>query len=293
MVDRGADMTFLSQYPHEEEVLFAPLAGFEVKHTRVEGQVLVVVLTLSVNLTAQTLEQVIEKRRRLLCEMCEHVSIHAHQVATMAPSWQMLREARGEAAVGAAERLLQSVRRTIEMKEPAYYNVNANLVDGATWVLGVADAVEGWGDGLAEVLDNYCALNREQARLGQLLLLESLDLTNRKLELNAAHGLAALLYLSPTLTELIVPSNYFGDAGVAAIATALGANAQSRLQGLFLKGTHAGERAGRALMQMAEHNTSLTKIDLRGNGDIDIETRQALQRVCEQRRGRSITLYID
>ena len=39
MVDRGADLSFISQYPHEEEILFAPLAGFEVKHTRVEGQV--------------------------------------------------------------------------------------------------------------------------------------------------------------------------------------------------------------------------------------------------------------
>lgn len=58
MVDRGADLSFLSQYPHEEEILFAPLAGFEVKHTRVEGRVLVVVVSLSVNLTAQTLEQV-------------------------------------------------------------------------------------------------------------------------------------------------------------------------------------------------------------------------------------------
>lgn len=257
-----------------------------------DTQVLVVVLSLSVNLTAQTLEQVIEKRRRLLSEMCEHVSIHAHQVATMAPSWQALRETRGEAAVASAERLLQSVRQTIEMKEPAHYNVNAHLVDGATWVLGVADAVEGWGDGLAEVLDNYCAFNREQVRLGKLLLLESLDLTDRKLELNAAHGLAALLYLSPTLTELIVPKNTFGDAGVAAIATALGANDHSRLQGLYLQSTHAGERAGRALLQMLEHNTSLTKLHLHGNHDIDADTRQNLRRVCEGRRT-PIRLSID
>ena len=58
MVDRGAEVSFLSQYPHEREIVFAPLAGFEVKYTRVEGGVLVVVVSLSINLTASTIEQV-------------------------------------------------------------------------------------------------------------------------------------------------------------------------------------------------------------------------------------------
>jgi hypothetical protein len=75
MVDRGAEIGFLSQYPHEREIVFAPLAGFEVKHTRVEGQVLVVAVGLSVNLTAQTIEQAIEKRRKLVRDMCEHLVV--------------------------------------------------------------------------------------------------------------------------------------------------------------------------------------------------------------------------
>ena len=133
-------------------------------------------------------------------------------------------------------------------------------------------------------------MNRETVRLGQLLLSESLDLTNRRMELVAAYGIAALLYLSPTLMEVIVSSNNFGDAGVAAIATALGANGNSRLQGLYLKNTHAGERAGRALMQMVESNVSLTKLDLRGNMELDGETRQALLQACEKK---NIRLYVD
>ena len=75
LVDRGAEIGFLSQYPHEREIVFAPLAGFEVKHTRVEGQVLVVAVGLSVNLTAQTIEQAIEKRRKLVRDMCEHLVV--------------------------------------------------------------------------------------------------------------------------------------------------------------------------------------------------------------------------
>ena len=97
MVDRGADLSPLSQYPHEREILvrrrglelhsarlldcplpspharrltplplgcpsaspwqFAPLTGIEVLRTRVEGTVLVVESRLSVNLRALTIEQ--------------------------------------------------------------------------------------------------------------------------------------------------------------------------------------------------------------------------------------------
>eukprot|EP00966_Prymnesium_polylepis_P332705 7388186-Prymnesium_polylepis.1 len=42
MVDRGADIGWLSQYPHEAEILFNPLTSFEVLQTRVEGRVICV-----------------------------------------------------------------------------------------------------------------------------------------------------------------------------------------------------------------------------------------------------------
>ena len=54
-------MSWLSQYPHEKEVLFAPLTGLEVQRTRVEGRALVVDVRLSVNLQARTIEQVVAK----------------------------------------------------------------------------------------------------------------------------------------------------------------------------------------------------------------------------------------
>ena len=53
----------LSQYPHEAEITFAPFTGLEVLKTRVEGQVLVVELRLSVNLTSPTIENVVSKMR--------------------------------------------------------------------------------------------------------------------------------------------------------------------------------------------------------------------------------------
>ena len=40
MTGRGADLSWLSQWPHEEEVAFPPLTGYEVLSTRVEGSTL-------------------------------------------------------------------------------------------------------------------------------------------------------------------------------------------------------------------------------------------------------------
>ena len=57
MTDRGADISWLSQYPHEAEVLFGPLTGIEVQRTRIDGSVVVIECAFSVNLTALTLEQ--------------------------------------------------------------------------------------------------------------------------------------------------------------------------------------------------------------------------------------------
>ena len=58
MLSRGADLQWLSQYPAEAEILFAPLAGLEVQSTRIEGCTLIVEVRPSVNLQALTIEQV-------------------------------------------------------------------------------------------------------------------------------------------------------------------------------------------------------------------------------------------
>ena len=69
MVDRGADLTWLSQYPHEQEVLFPPLTGLEALSTEVDGNSLLVITRLSLNMASLTLEQVLSRRRKMLMDM--------------------------------------------------------------------------------------------------------------------------------------------------------------------------------------------------------------------------------
>lgn len=64
MVNRGADISAFSQYPHEKEILFGPLAGIEVLRTRCDGTLVIVECTFSINLSALTLEQVLSKRKK-------------------------------------------------------------------------------------------------------------------------------------------------------------------------------------------------------------------------------------
>ena len=71
VIDRGADVSWLSQYSHEQEVLFPPLTGIQAIGTRVDGRTLVVETRLSLNLMALTLEQVVSKRQKLLQSMNE------------------------------------------------------------------------------------------------------------------------------------------------------------------------------------------------------------------------------
>ena len=68
MVDRGASLSELSQYPHEQK-MFRVLTSLEVSSTHVYSNTLVVKARLSVNLMSLTIEEVIAKRIKILTEM--------------------------------------------------------------------------------------------------------------------------------------------------------------------------------------------------------------------------------
>ena len=73
-VDLGADLSELSQYPGEKEMLFPPLTFLEVVgEPRVEGDVVVFPLRANMNLKCLTLEQLEERRKGLHMAMVKNL----------------------------------------------------------------------------------------------------------------------------------------------------------------------------------------------------------------------------
>ena len=116
------DAGFISQYPHEKEILFAPLTGLEVRSTRVKGSALVVEVALSVNLASLTIEQVIGKRRALIDQMAEQ---------QVEPVKLRLKE------YGKEEEGLARFRKEVaaaRKDDPEWYNDDGNFLEGVKGV---------------------------------------------------------------------------------------------------------------------------------------------------------------
>ena len=156
MVDRGADIGWLSQYPHEAEILFAPLTGLEVLSLHVEGAVLVVVVKPSVNLASLTIEEVIGKRKKLLQDMLVGIEADVRL--------QTARE--GLASSDGVEFLMESLRtraRTGPLSHDAsWYNVDAQLELGLNELLKVGRGLAPGGVERAEALSSVDTAARER-----------------------------------------------------------------------------------------------------------------------------------
>merc|ERR1740123_592785 len=60
--NNGADLAWLSQYPHEEEVCFGPLVGVQIQRTRVDASVLVIEVALQIVTALTSVERLSAKR---------------------------------------------------------------------------------------------------------------------------------------------------------------------------------------------------------------------------------------
>ena len=63
----------LSQYPHEAEILSPPLLGIEVEGHSVNDGRVVLDTRLSRNLMSETIEQVLQRRHKMIRELCDSV----------------------------------------------------------------------------------------------------------------------------------------------------------------------------------------------------------------------------
>ena len=166
------------QYPHEEEICFAPLTGIEVQGIRVQGAVLVVEARLSVNLVALTIEQVVSKRRKVVQDMCvnmEQVRIPSHTVVrptrdrrasaaspprgrglgqelasevVSSPAWASLKSLMAASGVdditAAARRALRAKLSLITSRPPEYFNSDEQLSGAVKAAVDNKAAISGW-----------------------------------------------------------------------------------------------------------------------------------------------------
>jgi len=225
MVDRGADLTWLSQYPHEREVLLPPLTGIEALGTDVEGSMLVIHSRLSLNLAAHTLEQVLSRRRKMLLDMCEGIELE-------------MRDALGAELVHVGIRLL---KRALEYgplsRDPEWFNDDENFAHVMQQTLylqhGIVHEVarlnkddpnlplRGWtmGGPSRVLLVAGWVCSKGNSLQGDTSALLSIDLRDSKLNESEAEQLAELMYKQPRLTSLDLRNNEtMGEKGAAALA---------------------------------------------------------------------------
>ena len=74
MVDRGASVVWVSQFPTENEILFAPLTGLEViSEPWLEGSTIMISLRISTNTRDLTIDEVIGKMKRSHIDLIRYI----------------------------------------------------------------------------------------------------------------------------------------------------------------------------------------------------------------------------
>ena len=241
MVDRGADLTWLSQYPHEREVLLPPLTGIEALATDVEGSMLIIHSRLSLNLAAHTLEQVLSRRRKMLLDMTAGIELE-------------MRDALGEGMVKFGISIL---KRALEYgplsRDVEWFNDDENFAHVMQQTLylqhGIvsevqrlsADSAElnlkGWsmtGPSRILLLAGWvCHRSANKSTGGDASM--SIDLRDAKLSFSEAEQLAELMRRQERLTSVDVRNNEsMGKAGADALAKFLDGSAGGGQTSSFL-----------------------------------------------------------
>ena len=91
MSARGASISFLSQYPHEQELVFPPLTGYDVHDARVEGKLLILECSLVIPLWL-TLQQALERTPRFLdrFELQPGAPLHISRTAAVLAAYETI-----------------------------------------------------------------------------------------------------------------------------------------------------------------------------------------------------------
>ena len=136
MIDRGADLSIMSQYPAEKEILFAPLTGLEVKGTVQKGNVLHIQTRLNTNLKVQTMEEMQSKMKSSHLSMTDILKedLQGMGVVDLGPleEHRQAAEAESELKFTDAEFYLSMTQKALARKQ--------DVCQGIVLAVGVAEA---------------------------------------------------------------------------------------------------------------------------------------------------------
>ena len=261
MVDRGCDVSWLSQYPHESEILFAPLCGMEVQRTRVEGGAIVIETRLSINLKSLTMEQQIGRRRKLVVDMSEHINLEMRS-EVKEEAWTTLAAQCGLDAGSLALEQLGALLKRVSGAEAAMYNDNDAFRTAVGHVISAKQAYSLWPSGLVK-LNEALGADGHPGAPELLLARETLNAGHKQVYLEELCGLMVLLALNPRLTELDAQWNSLYEDGGRAMSESLRHN--ETLTSLNLSTNWVGAEAGAWLANALAVNRGLTTVDLSYN----------------------------
>ena len=151
MVDRGADLAWLSQYPHEREILFGPLTGLEVRGTRVDGEALFIEVRFNANLQALTLEQVLGRNAKLLRDLCSSITLEMEHFMRTDKEWAALLKLRPEAARIAMSEL-KAAFDALTGERDTVYNDRQFFSDAIAEAIEIQETIANWAKGLHELV---------------------------------------------------------------------------------------------------------------------------------------------
>ena len=258
MTDRGAIISWLSQFAHEQEVLYPPLTALEVTDTRVEGGTLVVASKLSLNMASLTLAQLVSRRRTIVSNMSEQMQIQARfKLEESGGDWSEVRALKGgEEAVA---RFLDSFMN-VATREPEHYNVDAQLGSAVLDAVALSNILGAWPAGLKALREREKKESVADLVPGEdcvFRLCDKKDVTEQEV----AHGIIALSWIEG-LTAIDLREQKLSPEIVVAIARAMPPSLTSLLltscdianDGKDLKGVEQ-------LCLALKANSALTSID--------------------------------
>mmetsp|Transcript_15320 Transcript_15320/g.46703 ORF Transcript_15320/g.46703 Transcript_15320/m.46703 type:complete len:537 (-) Transcript_15320:186-1796(-) len=272
VLDRGADLSCFSQYPHEQEILFPAMTCIEVAGLDTQGSVLVIRLHASVNRLSGTLTELVSKRRKLVQDIAANLRSELdYKLFAGTPEWNSL-----TALVPSIHALAKSRHHTIlhdlSSRDVHTYNDGNILGQAISYAVQAHDMISGWPRGFAALAAqafDQGPVSMDGSQPTSIPSATTIDSLVHRMELKfdgperlgASGGSVLAILLSPqgvgpaAAQELEAKKMELGELGGAELFEAVRCGAFPRLQRLALDANHLGIHAaatlGRAMVQGA------------------------------------------